>query len=916
MTLSGSEIRDKFVSYFKDKRGHLHKPSSSLIPDNPTLLLTSAGMVQFVPIFLGQAEAPNPPRAVTVQKCARAGGKDSDIENIGRTSRHHSFFEMLGNFSFGDYFKKEIIPWAWEFVTKDLGLEPDKLYVTVFKGDEHNPADDEAADIWHKQVGVPLDRIFRMSRKDNFWGPPGPTGPCGPCSEIFYDRGEAYGPETFEDYCYNGADGDRYLEIWNLVFMELFKDEHGKFTPLDKKNVDTGAGLERIALVKQKKNNTFETDLFMPILDKVSEMCGVKYTGGVVVGAWDAKPEWKQDSYLKIIADHARCVSFLVADGVRTSNIGRGYVLRFIIRRAARFGRLLGITEPFIFKLVPTIIDIYGSVYKELLDNQDQIIRVIREEEERFSKTIDRGSALLEEILSRPSAPGQDSKNGEVAGEEAFNLYATFGFPIELTAEIALERGKKVDMEAFAQARSKHEAVSSVNKFNVIMTGENALGDLIKQHGTTKFTGYKTQHADDAVSEATVIAVLKDGKILDVANEGDEVEVILDQTPFYAESGGQLGDIGMLENPDARMQVLDTKKHEGLHIHRVRTMAGAVEAGQKMRTIVDNERRTATVLHHSTAHVFHAAIRELFGKQVVQAGSQVGPNAMRFDFTLDKQLTRDDIAKVEALMNEWVRSSSEVVTQEMSIAEAKATGAIAMFGEKYGDIVRVVKMGDFSLEFCGGTHVGNTSEIGQIKIISEGSVAQGTRRVEALSGPKAWNYIADQLKYLGDATDRLKVKPAEIVSQIERLQNDLKIKEKALQALEEKLAVGRVPEILASAEKIGQTQVIATVVPNLGGQALKLIAENIKANANATVLLLLSSQADSVSLTVAASPDMVKQGFNSGKIAGEIAAIVGGKGGGRPDLASAGGKEPGKMNEALARFKNIVSEQLGVTGTK
>ncbi len=906
MTLSGSEIRDKFVSYFKDKRGHLHKPSSSLIPDNPTLLLTSAGMVQFVPIFLGQAEPTNPPRVVTVQKCARAGGKDSDIENIGRTSRHHSFFEMLGNFSFGDYFKKEIIPWAWEFVTKELGLEPDKLYVTVFKGDEQNPADEEAADIWHKQVGVPLDRIFRMSRKDNFWGPPGPTGPCGPCSEIFYDRGEAYGPESFEDYCYNGVDGDRYLEIWNLVFMELFKDENGNFTPLANKNVDTGAGLERIALVKQGKNNTFETDLFMPILEKVSELSGVKYTGGAISGSWEsqaASPTWKQDSYLKIIADHARCISFLVADGVRTSNIGRGYVLRFILRRAARFGRLLGITEPFLYKLVQVVVDIYGKVYTELVTNQEQVTRVIKEEEERFSKTIDRGSALLEEILNRPDTT--------VAGEEAFNLYATFGFPIELTAEIALERGKKVDMEAFAQARSKHEAVSSVNKFNVIMTGENALGEVLKQHGTTKFTGYSKQEDD-----SKVLAVLKDGKLVEVANEGDEVDIILDQTPFYGESGGQLGDTGILENPDARLQVLDTKKHEGLHIHRVRTMAGAIEAGQALHSMVDKARRIATILHHSTAHVFHAAIREIFGKQVVQAGSQVGPNAMRFDFTLDKQPSKEDLARVEALMNEWVRSNSDVVTQEMSIDEAKATGAIAMFGEKYGDVVRVVKMGDFSLEFCGGTHVANTAEIGQIKIISEGSVAQGTRRIEAYSGPRAWNFIADQLKYLGDATDKLKVKPAEMVAQIERLQNDLKAKEKALQMLEEKLALSRVADIVAKAEKVGSTSIIACVIPELSGQSLKLIAESIKANHANTLCLLASSQGDNVSLVVAASPELVKQGFKSGKAVGEVAAIVGGKGGGRDDIAAAGGKEPAKINEAIARFKNIVAEQLGATGKK
>ncbi|MBS2006895.1 MAG: alanine--tRNA ligase [Cyanobacteria bacterium SZAS TMP-1] len=895
MTLRGAEIRDKFVSYFRDKRGHRHIESSSLIPDNPTLLLTSAGMVQFVPIFLGQAKAPEPPRAVTVQKCARAGGKDSDIENIGRTSRHHSFFEMLGNFSFGDYFKKEVIPWAWEFVTKDLGLEPEKLHVTVFKGDEHNPFDGEAYDIWNKVVGVPHERIYKMSRKDNFWGPPGPTGPCGPCSEIYYDRGPTYGCSDDPTKCGIGlCDCDRYLEFWNLVFMELFKDEHGKFTPLDKKNVDTGSGLERVALILQNKHNTFETDLFYPIIEKVVELSGVKYTGGVPPHPWNATQESRQDSFIKIIADHTRAVTFLVADGVRTSNIGRGYVLRFITRRAARFGRLLGINEPFVYKLVPTVIDIYGDFYPELKKNQEQVIKHIREEEERFARTIDKGMIFLEELLAR--------EDKEVPGAEAFNLYATYGFPIELTTEMALEHGKKVDMEAFAAARKQHEEVSSVNKFNVIMTGEEALGKVVKEKGPSQFTGYSKQE-----DQGQIVALLKDGKPIEEALEGEEVEIILDRTPFYAESGGQLADTGILENDDARLMVLDVKKHEGLHIHKVRSLSGTVTPGMQIKAIVDKARRTATMLHHSTAHVFHSAIREIFGKHVTQAGSQVGPNAMRFDFSLDKQPSKDEIMAVENLMNEWVRKNDPVKTQEMGIDEAKKTGAIAMFGEKYGDVVRVVSMGDFSLEFCGGTHVANTGDIGQVKIISEGSVASGVRRIEAISGPRAWNYISDQLKYLGDASERLKVKPAELASQIERIQNELKQREKQLAAMEEKLALSKVDELIASARAMGDKMVIAQVVPNMSPASLKSIAENIKAREGNNALLLVSPQGqESVSIVSAFSPSLVKRGFNAGKIVSEVAQILGGKGGGRPDFAQAGGKEPGRASEAVSKFWEIV----------
>ncbi|MCC7528917.1 MAG: alanine--tRNA ligase [Candidatus Melainabacteria bacterium] len=899
MTFSGAEIRDKFISYFRDKRGHLYLPSSSLIPDNPTLLLTSAGMVQFVPVFLGQSPAPTPPRAVTVQKCARAGGKDSDIENVGRTARHHTFFEMLGNFSFGDYFKKEIIPWSYELVTKDLGLEPEKISVTIFKGDELNPADEEAYAIWNKDVGIPADRIFRMSRRENFWGPPGPTGPCGPCSEIFYDRGPDFGCSSDPSKCGIGVcECDRYLEIWNLVFMELFKDENGAFTPLAAKNVDTGSGLERVSLVLQKKNNTFETDLFMPILDEVCKIAGVKYTGGKPIDQKPGSPEHKIDSYIKIICDHVRCVTFLVADGVRTSNVSRGYVLRFITRRAARFGRLLGMKEPFIYKLVPKVVETYGSHYKELKENEQVIIKHLKAEEEAFAKSIERGTALLDELLE---------KNDQVLpGKDVFDLYATYGFPVELTTEIAQEHGKTIDMEGFLAAKKDHRAVSAVGNFNINIAGDEALSEVVKKHGTTTFSGYK-----GISDEAKVVALVKDGRFVDHVEEGEEIDVILDKTPFYAESGGQVGDTGLLETDDARLEVLDTKKHEGLHLHKVKALSGVLQAGQTLHAKVDAEKRNQTVLHHSTAHLFHAAVRDLFGKHVTQAGSQVGPAYMRFDFTLEKQPRPEELRQIEKQMNDWVKQNAQVTTQEMSLDDAKRTGAIAMFGEKYGDTVRVLSMGDFSLEFCGGTHVAQTGEIGPIKIISEESVSQGTRRVSAYSGPKAWTYLNDQLTYLSDASKLMKVRPNELATQIEKLQDTLKDREKQLQKMEERMALSRVPELLAKAKKVGAVCLIAESVDNLGADALKAIAEDLKSRSDNTVVALASSTGpQQVAIVVAVSDAVTKNGVSAGDLVKAAAQICGGGGGGKPQLAQAGGKQPEMIPQALKKVVDMVEDKL------
>jgi len=895
MALTGNEIREKFIAYFRDKRGHLHLPSASLIPDNPTLLLTSAGMVPFVPIFLGQAAATNPPRVVTAQKCARAGGKDSDIENVGRTARHHSFFEMLGNFSFGDYFKAEVIPWAWEFVTTELGLEGDRLSVTIFGGDDELPADEEAFQIWHKKVGLPVERIVRMSRKDNFWGPPGPTGPCGPCSEIYYDRGVEYGCSDEPGQCGLGkCECDRYLEFWNLVFMELFKDETGKFKPLAAKNVDTGLGLDRVALILQKKQNTFETDLLFPVLQAASKATGVTYGGS-----------HEQDIALKIITDHARCITFLAADGVRMSNLGRGYVLRFITRRAARYGRLLGQKEPFLYKLVPAVVKIYGNHYQELAAAQSLVETIIKEEEERFAHTIEKGSNVLDELLA--------SSDETVDGKAVFNLYSTYGYPVELTREIAREKGKVIDMAGFEAAKKEHGQVSSVNKFNVNIAADNYLNEISKRNGGTKFVGHEKLEG-----EGEIVGLTTDGKAAEEIVEGQEAEVVLDETPFYAESGGQVGDTGILENKDARLRVLDTKKHGDLYVHRVKVESGVIRSGQNIISRVDKDRRQSAMLHHSSAHVFLAAARVYFGKTVLQAGSQVGPQGMRFDFTLDRQPKASELKQIEAMMNEWVGSNAAVETMVMPVEEAKKTGAVAMFNEKYGDIVRVVRMGDFSLEFCGGTHVSNVSQIGLIKLISEGSVSAGKRRVEALAGPTAWQYINEQLTYLTDATNLLKTNPVELAAQIERLKEQLKDKERLAQSLQGQLALTKIPTLLAQAKLVGDISVVASDLSPSSADDLRTIAQELLKHKPKSVVILASSpETGKVALACAVDSSLISRGINAGEIVKAAASVVGGSGGGRADFAQAGGKYPEKIKEALDTcFQYVIVQGEGQSVSK
>src|SRR5574344_2164087 len=734
--LTGNQIRKLYLDYFKDKRQHTVVESSSLVPDNPTVLLTTAGMLQFLPIFLGIQDCPyDPARATSCQKCARAGGKDSDIENVGRTPRHHTFFEMLGNFSFGDYYKKEIIPWAWEFVTDVLKLDKDRLWITIFE------TDDEAYDIW-RSVGVPAERIKRKGKKDNFWGPPGASGSCGPCSEIHYDLGEQYkcdDPNCGIDTC----ECDRWVEIWNLVFTELYQDEEGKQSPLGKKNVDTGMGLERITMVCQGVASTFETDLLKPIMDKVSEMCGVPY-----------KKSEKTDISLRIITDHARCVSFLISDGVIPGNEGRSYVLRMILRRALRHGKILGMDLPFLYKLVDKVVEMYGEAYPDLVKNKSKIIETIKKEEERFAKTLDRGYKLLDEFINNKK---------DIDGESAFRLYDTFGFPFELTKEIAQESGLNVDEAGFKVAMQEQKERAKAATAKISVTGDMKYAKIEKEVGSTVFTGYEENESNDSKILAQV--------------EGDGfVDIVLDKTPFYAEWGGQVGDSGILESENIKAEVLTTFKVNDLYVHRCKLLNGDVIIGDKVNAKIDVARREEIRVHHTSAHILQAALIKVVGGEVKQAGSMVEENRMRFDFTFSRAMTPDETKKTESLMNKWIGEGYNVNTKAMNIKEAELTGATALFGEKYGDVVRVVSIEKdgkcISKEFCAGTHARQLKDLRVIKIISESAIAAGTRRIEAVVSNAAIEYLDAKSDQMDKLSARFKSHFDEVFDRVEKLSEE------------------------------------------------------------------------------------------------------------------------------------------------
>lgn len=861
--LTGNEIRKLYLDYFKDKHQHTVVESSSLVPDNPTVLLTTAGMLQFLPIFLGIVKSPyDPARATSCQKCARAGGKDSDIENVGRTPRHHTFFEMLGNFSFGDYYKKEIIPWAWEFVTEVLKLDKDRLWITIFE------TDDEAYEIW-RNVGVPAERIKRKGKKDNFWGPPGASGSCGPCSEIHYDLGEQYkcdNPNCGIDTC----ECDRWVEIWNLVFTELYQDEEGNQSPLESKNVDTGMGLERITMVCQGVASTFETDLLKPILDKVCEMSGVAY-----------KKSEKTDISLRIITDHARCVTFLISDGVIPGNEGRSYVLRMILRRALRHGKILGMDLPFLYKLVDVVVEHYGEAYPELVKNKAKIVDIIKKEEERFNKTLDRGYKLLDEFISNKK---------DIDGESAFKLYDTFGFPLELTKEIAEENGLKVDEEGYKAAMQEQKDRAKAAAAKISVTGDIKYAKIEDEVGSTEFVGYSENEAD--------------AKIL-AAVEGDGyVDIVLDKTPFYAECGGQVGDSGVIENNNMKAEVLTTFKVNQLFVHRSKIVNGEITIGEKVKAAIDVPRREEIRLHHTSAHLLQAALIKVLGDEVHQAGSQVEENRMRFDFSFNRAMTPDEIFKVEEIMNNWIAKGYEVKTDVMDIEQAKLTGATALFGEKYDDVVRVVSITDgktcISKEFCAGTHARNIRDLRLVKIVSEGAISAGTRRIELVVARSAFEFMNAKVREMDKLSLIFKTHYDETVERVEKLLEENKELGKKIEKLEEENARTKFSTFASKAEEIDGGKLFISKIEDITPLAAKIGVEFLSNKLGESVIVLANSK----TVIAKVSDSFVKKGVNAGKIVGEIARATGANGGGRPNFAQGGVKDASKLDEILAKVES------------
>ena len=860
--LGGNEIRDLYLNYFRDKHQHTIVESSSLVPDNPTVLLTTAGMLQFLPIFLGIQKSPyDPARATSCQKCARAGGKDSDIENVGRTPRHHTFFEMLGNFSFGDYYKKEVIPWAWEFVTEVLKLDKSRLWITIYE------TDDEAFNIW-RSVGVPAERIIRKGKKDNFWGPPGASGSCGPCSEIHYDLGEEYKCDDPRGCGIDTCECDRWVEIWNLVFTELYQDEEGNQSPLGKKNVDTGMGLERIAMVCQGVASTFETDLLKPILDKVSEMSGVPY-----------KKSEKTDISLRIITDHARCVTFLISDGVIPGNEGRSYVLRMILRRALRHGKILGMELPFLYKLVDTVIELYGKAYPDLVKNRTKIIDTIKKEEERFGKTLDRGYKLLNEFIENKK---------DIDGESAFKLYDTFGFPLELSKEIAEENGLKIDEEGFKKAMQEQKDRAKAATAKISVTGDMKYAKVEEQVGSTDFVGY-----DKNECEAKILTTI----------EGDGyTDIILDKTPFYAECGGQVGDSGYIENENLKAEVLTTFKVNKLFVHRAKIINGEINIGETVKAVIDLDRREEIRIHHTSAHLLQAALIKVLGDEVKQAGSQVDENQMRFDFTFSRAVTPEELDKVEKIMNDWVCEALPVTTEVMDIERAKLTGATALFGEKYDDIVRVVSIGNdpcISKEFCAGTHARNTKDLRLVKIATEGAISAGTRRIELVVGKAAFNFMNAKVKEIDKLSQMFKTHYDEVYERVEKLATENKELQKEIEKLQEENARSKFATFVSKAQDIAGGKLFISKITNVKPAALKVGLEFLSQRLGESIIVLASDK----TVTVKVSDSFVKNGVNAGKIVGEIARATGANGGGRPNFAQGGIKDASKLDDILPKIE-------------
>ncbi|MBU2978003.1 alanine--tRNA ligase [Alteromonas sp. C1M14] len=865
MTLSTADIRQKFIDYFKN-HGHQAVASSSLVPaDDPTLLFTNAGMNQFKDVFLG-AEKRSYTRAVSSQRCVRAGGKHNDLENVGYTARHHTFFEMLGNFSFGDYFKKEVINFAWTFLTKELGLPKEKLLVTVYS------EDDEAFAIWENDIGVPADKIIRISTSDNFWSM-GDTGPCGPCSEIFYDHGEhIWGgpPGTPEE------DGDRFIEIWNLVFMQYNKQADGTMEPLPKPSIDTGMGLERISAILQNVHSNYEIDLFQNLISAAADI---------------TKASDKESKSLRVIADHIRSCAFLICDGVMPGNEGRGYVLRRIIRRAVRHGYKLGADDIFFYKLVAALVTEMGDFYPELADQQPVIEKVLRVEEEQFSKTLERGMAMLNETLS--------SMDGDtIPGDVVFKLYDTYGFPVDLTNDVARENDVKIDEAGFATAMEAQR--TRAQKASNFGTNYN---DMVKVDHETAFTGYT--HID---GEATVLELIHDNQLVTELKDGEEGIVVLDQTPFYAESGGQAGDKGVLKVGAGEFTVFDTQKMGNAFAHKGKVV-GQIHKGDTVNAIIDDSNREAVKKNHSATHLLHAALREILGEHVTQKGSLVESQRLRFDFSHFEAVTDAQLQTIENRVNEEIRANHALKTQLMDLDEAKASGAMALFGEKYDEKVRVVTMGPFSVELCGGTHVNRTGDIGLFKIVSESGIASGVRRIEAITGAAAVDFVQQQHKQLQSAASLLKTDPVNLIERISTLQAQTRELEKALSASKQKLASLQGADLLSQVQQINGTKVLVCSPEGVESKALRGMMDDLKNRIGDGIVVLGIADGAKVSLIVGVTKQLIGK-IKAGDLVNYIASQVGGKGGGRPDMAQAGGNQPENLPTALASVNAYLADKL------
>ena len=873
-----NELREKFLSFFESK-GHTRLPSFPLVPqDDASLLLINSGMAPLKKYFLGVKTPPNK-RVTTCQKCIRT----PDIERVGKTARHGTYFEMLGNFSFGDYFKEEATTWAWEFITEVLKMPKDRLWVTIYEND------DEAFKIWTEHRGLPADRIVRLGKEDNFWEIG--SGPCGPCSEIYFDRGEKY--SCGKPTCGVGCDCDRYVEFWNLVFTQFNGDGNGNYPPLEHPNIDTGMGLERLACIMQGVDNLFEVDTVQRIMKHICDIAGVTY-----------KQDEKTDVSLRVITDHIRSTTMMIGDGIVPQNEGRGYVLRRLLRRAARHGRMLGIREPFLYKVCETVIQENKCAYPELEQNKDYIVKVIRVEEERFARTIDQGIELLSSLIDKLDSTMDGTK--KLSGAEAFKLYDTFGFPIDLTKEILDEKGLSVDEEEFSQlmneqrkrARDARAAMGDVSWVEDVLAGSKL---------TNTFTGYHYLSG-----QAKVQAIIVDGALADEAGTGDEASLILTETPFYAEMGGQVGDTGLITSDNMVFEVTDTRRSaDGLFIHNGVVKSGIISCGDQVKATVDAQRRADITRNHTACHMLQAALRQVLGDHVHQAGSLVDENVCRFDFSHFSAMTPDELRQVEDIVNSKILEAIDLETREMSIEDAKAEGAMALFGEKYGDRVRVVSVSDYSKELCGGCHVSNTAKVGLFKILKESSVAAGIRRIEAVTGKGVMNYIRQDDHLLSEASAALKLgNPAELPTKVAMLTGDLKAKDREIADLSQRLADIKVKNLVEGARQVGGLRLISATFNDTKPDALRSMGDTVRANAPKMVAILCGIMDGKANISVSCGKEAVAAGAHAGKLVKELTSLIGGSGGGRPDSAMGGTSEIFRVDEALAQAPVILEKMI------